>query len=190
MRIKTALAGMAAMFTATAAFAVDYSAAMRGYMEQNLASWVAAPEIVQAIAAQNTQTAGYDASQIDALDQQWRAQVGTGSTPLIDAVMNNPASEFLRQQVALSGGAITEIFIMDSMGLNVAASGVTSDYWQGDEAKFQQTYAIGPDAVHFSDVEFDESSQSFQAQISMPVVDESGKVIGAITVGVLADALL
>jgi len=68
---------------------------------------------------------------------------------------------------------------------------VTSDYWQGDEAKFTQTYAVGSDAVHFSDIDFDESSQSYQAQISFTIIDPaSGAPIGAMTVGVLADGLM
>jgi hypothetical protein len=82
----------------------------------------------------------------------------------------------------------TEIFVMDNKGLNVGQSDVTSDYWQGDEAKWQKTYQVGPDAIHVSDVEQDESSQVFQAQVSVPVVD-GGQVIGAVTVGVNVDAL-
>ena len=80
---------------------------------------------------------------------------------------------------------------MDALGLNVAASDTTSDYWQGDEAKFTETYGVGPDATHLGDIELDESSQSYQGQISMTIVDPAtGSAIGAITVGVNADALL
>ena len=80
---------------------------------------------------------------------------------------------------------------MDARGLNVAASAATSDYWQGDEDKFQQTYEIGADSVHFSDIEFDESSQTYQGQISVVIVDPSTNTpIGAITIGVNAEALL
>jgi hypothetical protein len=67
---------------------------------------------------------------------------------------------------------------------------VTSDYWQGDEDKYSMTYPKGPGAVHFSDVEFDESSQTYQAQISIPLVDTAtNEVVGALTVGVNAEAL-
>jgi hypothetical protein len=79
---------------------------------------------------------------------------------------------------------------MDNKGLNVGQSGITSDYWQGDEAKWQKTYGKGPDAILIDDVEFDESSQTFQSQVSLPVVDSiSGEVIGAVTVGVNMDLL-
>ena len=80
---------------------------------------------------------------------------------------------------------------MDAHGLNVAATAPTSDMWQGDEAKFTETYPKGPDATHFSEVEFDESSQIFQGQISIPMVDpDTGEVVGAMTVGVNAEALM
>jgi hypothetical protein len=80
---------------------------------------------------------------------------------------------------------------MDAQGLNVAASGITSDMWQGDEAKFQKTYSVGADASHFGDVELDESSRRYQAQISLTIVDAaSGAAIGAVTVGIDAEALM
>jgi hypothetical protein len=101
------------------------------------------------------------------------------------------AADFLRGQVDASGGRITEVFIMDRHGLNVAASAMTSDMWQGDEAKFTETYSMGAGAVHFSEVELDESTQRYQAQISVTIVDpSSGEPIGAMTVGVDAEALL
>jgi hypothetical protein len=84
----------------------------------------------------------------------------------------------------------TEIFVMDGRGLNVGQSDVTPDYWQGDEAKWQKTYLEGPGAIHIGDIEMDESTQQFQAQVSVSVVDPaSGTVIGAVTVGVNVDAL-
>ena len=47
----------------------------------------------------------------------------------------------------------------------------------------------GPDAVHVSEVEFDESSQTYQMQVSMSVTDPaSGAVIGAVTFGLDAQA--
>jgi hypothetical protein len=80
---------------------------------------------------------------------------------------------------------------MDQHGLNVAASAMTSDMWQGDEAKFTETYSMGAGAVHFSEVELDESTQRYQAQISVTIVDPAtGEPIGAMTVGVDAEALL
>ncbi|PWJ17520.1 hypothetical protein SAMN05421539_106131 [Jannaschia seohaensis] len=145
--------------------------------------------LVEAIAAQNARTGSLSFDQINEMDAVWRAEIGALETPTIDGVIAAPASDFLRARVAEAGGLISEIFVMDGVGLNVAASGVTSDYWQGDEAKFTETYPLGSGAMHVGPLEFDESSQTFQVQVSMPIVDAAGTVIGAITLGLNAEAL-
>ena len=97
----------------------------------------------------------------------------------------------LRDRIAEYNGQITEIFVMDSVGLNVAASDITSDFWQGDEAKFTETYGRGPGSIHISDIELDESTQRYQGQISVTIVDPSnGLAVGAMTIGVDADSLM
>ena len=80
---------------------------------------------------------------------------------------------------------------MDAQGLNVAASDMTSDYWQGDEAKHSETYGAGPDGFHISEIEFDDSTQRYQAQVSFTLIDPAtGSAIGAVTVGVDAESLM
>jgi hypothetical protein len=188
---RTMLAAAFLALGAQGALAVDYRTSMESYLDTRIAGWAQDPVIVAAIRAQNALTADYDQPRIDALDAAWRDEVGTAQTPTIAPVLTGDAADFLRARVADAGGAITEIFIMDAQGLNVAASSVTSDYWQGDEAKFRMTYPEGADAMHFSEIEFDESSQSYQAQISLTISDpKTGEPIGAMTVGVMADALM
>lgn len=189
MRVQLMTAVLAALAAPVAAN--EYAPALTDYLETEVRSWATDPVLISAVAAQNNAHANLGQADIDALDQTWRAEVGTASSPTVDGVLHNSAADFLRDQVEFSAGVITEVFIMDAHGLNVAASGPTSDMWQGDEAKFQQTYGVGQDAVHLSDIEFDESSQTYQAQISIPLVDpESGALIGAMTVGVNAEALM
>jgi hypothetical protein len=184
------LLSAAFVVAAPMAMAAEPHVAMQAYVDNEIMAWAHDALIVDAIAAQNEMTAGYDAAQIDTLDQTWRADVGTGSD-MVDAVLMNAASDFLRSRIDASGGMITEVFIMDAQGLNVAASGATSDYWQGDEAKFQETYPKGAGVAHFGEIEFDESSQSYQAQISITITDpSSGTPIGAMTVGIDAEALM
>ena len=79
---------------------------------------------------------------------------------------------------------------MDNKGLNVGQSDVTSDYWQGDEAKWKKTFLVGPDAVFIDKVEEDESTQQFQSQVSLSIVDPTTKnVIGAVTIGIDVEVL-
>ena len=172
------------------AHAGNTNAALQAFLDSDIRSLASSQILVDAIRAQNGTTTAYSQAEIDALDQAWRTEVGTANRPTIDPVLENSASDFLRTVVAEAGGRITEIFVMDARGLNVAASNVTSDFWQGDEAKFTETYSAGPDGVHFSEIEFDESSQSYQGQISISIVDPtSQQVVGALTVGVNAEAL-
>lgn len=172
------------------ALAQDYRAALEAFYQEVLLDIADEPVVLEAVRAQNAVTASYSADQIAALDRDWMAQVGSTSTPLIDQVMTNPAATYLRARQDASGGRITEVILMDAVGLNVAVSSVTSDYWQGDEAKHQQTYGLGAGSVHYSAIAMDESTGRYQGQISFTVVDPAnGELLGAMTVGVDAELL-
>lgn len=190
--MKQVLTSAAVLFGLSAsAHANEFTEAMQSYLDDEIRSWATSGPIVSAINAQNASTENFDQSMIDELDARWRSEVGASDTPTITPVLSGEAADFLRQQVEAAGGRITEVFIMDARGLNVAASSVTSDYWQGDEAKFSETYVRGADAVHLGEIEFDESTETYQGQISLTIVDPAtGQPIGAMTVGVDAEALM
>ncbi len=183
--------GAAVTFTASAAFASDaHVAPMTDYANSTVKQWISNSTVIEAVKAQNAKHAGISQADIDKMDKDWRAQTDAGSKPMIDAILGNALSAFLAEQKNSAGGLVTEIFVMDNRGLNVGQSDVTSDYWQGDEAKWQKTYSAGPGAIFVDEVEMDESTQTFQSQLSMSIVDPaSGQVIGAITVGINVDAL-
>lgn len=143
------------------------------------------PALVAAVIAQNAGTADYDQAKIDALDTQWKAEVDADAKPLIDATLSNDASKALTTAQNDSAGLFTEIFATDAKGLDVAQSTITSDYWQGDEDKFTQSFGKGPGAVFIGEIEQDESTQAFQSQVSVTITDPaSGAAIGSLTVGV------
>jgi hypothetical protein len=189
--LKGIVSGIAATLFATAAWASDaHVAPMTEFAKSTVKQWISNDLVVQAIKAQNAKHAGLTEADIDKMDKDWRAQTGASSKPMIDAVLGNAVSQYLKQQQDAAGGLVTEIFVMDNLGLNVGQSEITSDYMQGDEAKWQKTYLVGPDAIFVDEVEMDESTQAFQSQVSMSIVDPAtGEVIGAITVGVNIDAL-
>ena len=189
-KIATGLvAGLFFAAGALPALANEFEDALRALAEDRLKALVADTAIVAAIEAQNKKHTGMSETDIIALDKKWRAEVGGDSTPTIDPVLSGSVADQLRKYLDEGEGLFTEIFIMDNVGLNVAASDTTSDYWQGDEAKWQKTYKSGAGAVHISDVELDESTQSYQAQVSIAIADASGKPIGAATFGVNIDYL-
>ncbi|MEL6481656.1 MAG: hypothetical protein AAFQ75_09420 [Pseudomonadota bacterium] len=154
-----------------------------------LQTWITDPIFLYAIREQNERNGRLRQGKIDFLDQEWRAEKGAG--PMIFDLLDRQASIILRDRRELSNGVITEIILMDQYGLNVAISDPTSDFWQGDEAKYQETYLKGKGAVHVGEVEFDDSTQLYQTQVSMTVTDPENDdaPIGAVTFGINLDVL-
>ncbi len=168
-----------------------YRVPLQAYAEQELMSWFSDPLVIEAIKAQNEQNASIDSAAIDALDQTWRAEAAEGTGPMIEEVLSREASLYLIEKTRGAAGFVTEVFIMDDHGLNVAQSAITSDYWQGDEAKWQETYQASGNPIHISEAEFDDSTQAYQAQVSFPIVDPAtGRKIGAVTLGVNLQLLI
>ena len=179
-----------ALIASTAA-ASEFDAAMQAYLDASIRPWANDAVLVQAINAANAERAGFDQAKIDSLDTAWRAEVGQSDTPTITPTMTSAAADFLRSQIAASEGKITEVFITDNVGLNVAVSDPTSDMWQGDEEKFSKVFPAGPAAVFFGEIELDESTQTYQGQISISITDPAtSAVIGTMTIGVNAEALM
>lgn len=190
MKRSVAFAATALMAWSFGAFANEFEPQLREILDEKITPMVAEAVVVDAVKAQNAETAGLDQAAIDALDKQWREEEKAGKGPLIDQVLGNALSRHLQQVKEASGGLYAEIFVMDAKGLNVGQSDVTSDYFQGDEGKWQKTYQAGPDGVLIDEVEFDDSSQQFQSQVSRTVVDPAtGEAIGAVTVGVNVEKL-
>lgn len=182
--------GAAMALCASAVGANEFEPTMRSYVEAEVMAWASDPILVEAIRAQNARHATLGPAEISQLDSQWQASGGAPSHPLVARVLGSPAADFLRQRQVASAGVISEVFVMDSHGLNVAASEATSDYWQGDEAKFTETFGQSPGTMHVGEVEFDESIQGYLGQVSLPIHDpDNGRPIGAITIGLNAETL-
>lgn len=147
-------------------------------LEKTIAEIVGSPKYVAMIAAQSKQSEAWSDADIDALDKRWR----NGDANLIDPILANTLSKRLAEIVASSNGLIAEIIVMDQKGCNVAVSSRTSDYWQGDEAKWQKTFGAHTEAVFIDRVDFDQSTRTFSQQFSRALTAE-GRQIGAITLG-------
>lgn len=195
--MKSKLFASAMLAAATIAFAPAtvqaedaHVAPVKDFISQNVQGWLTDPIVVGAIKEQNAKTSGLDDAAIDKLDKEWRAQATASDKPFVNEVLARELSKFLMQKKEGSQGMITEMFVMDAKGLNVGQSDVTSDYWQGDEAKWQKTYSVGAGAMFIDGVEEDESTQALQSQASVTISDpETGEPIGAITVGINLDML-
>ncbi|MFD2205656.1 hypothetical protein [Kiloniella antarctica] len=144
--------------------------------------WLKNAVVEISIVAQNKKYGSIAQSEVDTLDKQWRAERDKEDQPLIATTLSSPLSNYLTQIQAASGGLFTEIFIMDAKGLNVGQSAITSDFWQGDEAKFQQTFPNGAGAFFVDDPEFHEATKTWRTQVNLTVSNTDNLPIGAVTV--------
>jgi hypothetical protein len=151
--------------------------------QSTLAKLGSDPVIVAAVKAQNAQ--GKSLDDIKALDDQWKDTPGI--VDYMRAIMESDCGRHL-QEIQNSADYYSEIFVMDNQGANVAMTDKTSDYWQGDEAKFTESFKDGAGALYLGEVEFDDSTQAYLVQVSVPVND-NGAAIGAITIGVDVDRI-
>lgn len=143
--------------------------------------WLSNPVVEMSVVAQNRRHEGVDSIEINALDQAWRAERQSRDQPLIAATLSSPLSNYLTQIQAASGGILTEIFVVDAFGLNVGQSSITADFWQGDEAKYQKTFLVGPTTVFIDEPEFNEETKTWRTQVNLTLAKD-GKPIGAVTV--------
>ena len=148
------------------------------FANSTLAGLGSDPIIVAAVKKENAKSKTL--SQIKTMDVKWKKTPGIAG--FMKALMDSQCGKHL-QSIRDSKPYYSEIFVMGKLGENVAMSDKTSDFWQGDEAKFKRSFNNGKGAVFVDDVEFDDSSQAYLVQVSVPVKDGS-KVIGAITFGI------
>ncbi len=164
------------------AYAEEIPASVKALVPK-LQEWGRNPVLVTAVKEQNN--LGMDLTTIRAKDEVWIATEGLNDD--MKALMSSNAARTLLE-LERSAPYFLELFLMDNQGANVAMTNKTSDYWQGDEEKFTESFAHGKGAVYIGDVTFDKSAQAYLVQVSVPVMD-AGHAIGALTVGINLDEL-
>lgn len=153
---------------------------------EDMRSWIAVPVTFATLSGLNAEQSGLSQADIDALDKEWRAErEQIGDRPLVAELMARPLSNYLLRRQAMAGGLYTEIFVVTNRGLNAGQSAVTGDYWQGDEAKFTETFEVGADAVFIDEAELHEGSGTWRQQVNFTIPDpETGAPMGAVTIEV------
>lgn len=136
------------------------------------------PTLVKGVLSQNSKNLTLD--EIKKRDQAWKST--KKPTPFKLSLQSNSPGRLIKKYVT-KNTAFNEGFLTDNQGANVAAFPATSDYWQGDEEKWIASYNSGNGKIFISPVKFDESSNTYAAQISAPVFHR-GKTIGVLVVGV------
>jgi len=166
--VLVALSGQAERATATAL--VKETAYARVALAQSIGR---DPAIHAAVVASNA--VAETPEQIRRKDAFW---IANPRDPLRQTIVRAPCSDKVRELVK-ADVVVVEAFVMNDRGTLVCSINETSDYWQGDEAKWQKTYVDGKDAF-VEEPAFDVSSGKYAIQVSVPVF-EAAKRIGAVT---------
>ena len=143
-----------------------------------------APEVVKAVKAQNAK--GASLAEVQTFDKKWMSTPGVAD--FMKALIDSECGAYLRK-VQAGSPYYSEIFVTDKQGANVAMTGKTSDFWQGDEPKFTESFKGGKGEVFVSDVAFDKSTQTYVVHVSVPVRD-GGATIGVLVAGVSVEKVI
>jgi hypothetical protein len=130
--------------------------------------------IVEAVKAKNK--SGETMEQIRRKDAYW---IANAHDPLRQEIVKAPCSGHLKALVK-DDALVVEAFVMDRQGALVCSINETSDYWQGDEAKWQETYEKGKETF-VDEPAFDASSGTYAIQLSVPISEAPSQRIGAVT---------
>jgi hypothetical protein len=135
--------------------------------------WAANPAIVKAVEAQNAKgpIAGMD-------NAKWKTV--RRSDDLVKGFQTCEAGKFLKAKADGAGEVYAEAFLSAAQGEKVAFIEKTTSYIHKGAAKFDVPFG---GKVWQGQPEFDESSQTHQIQVGVPVVS-GGKSIGVLVVGI------
>ena len=162
----------------------DISDSMKTFVKNNLFPLCTNPVFVAETKKQNSKKMPLD--EIKAIDQQWMK--AESQLPIQKEKLNNVCAREIKR-IVKDLGVLAETFVMDNQGGLVGENELTSDYWQGDEDKWTKSFSDGNGGVDISKKKLDKSTGVVDQKISLPIIDESGKVIGAICIGVKPDKI-
>jgi len=142
------------------------------------------------IKKQNKKHKSLNYSSIQNLDKQYRSELNSSDKPLINKILKNPLSLYLKKIKKEFKNISFEMFVSDNRGLIVAQNDVTSDYWQGDELKFINTFQRNQ-LIFIDEIKYDDSTKKFQVQVSFLIKDPiSRDNLGVLTVGLNVEEVL
>lgn len=111
-------------------------------------------------------------SEILNLDAQWRALAPRQHSEMARRVADQPASVLLGEWQHNHRSLVTEVMLTNRMGTLVAMSQLTSDFWQGDEPKFEHHIRSEDRDLFVSPIRYDASTSRFQVTVSRAVIAE------------------
>lgn len=151
-----------------------------GYLERistQIANLTAVPEVVEVVATANRQQPTREEleRQVKEIEARW-SEWEPGTSDVMKSLLENEAALFLRKYNSV---AITfrELLLTDVYGRLVAASSKTTDYYQADESWWQRSYVQGTGGRFISDLQFDDSADTYGMEIAEPVRDPQTRTV-------------
>ncbi len=160
------------------------SGKVKAFAKKVLLPKISHPTFASAVFSQNAKGVSLDA--IKKIDKEWKN--AEDFLPIHDVKLENPCATVIRNMVK-KNPTIVEAFVTDNQGANVCQNELTGDYWQGDEAKWKNSFNGGKGGIDVGVEKLDKSTDTVLQQISLPIVNASGGVIGAITFGIKTGSL-
>jgi len=166
-----------ALALAGGAWAAEIAPAVQKEIDRQvevIKGWAADGAVVQAVLAQNGK------GPIPGMDNvKWKSL--RRSDALVKEFQSNAAGQYLKRKLADSGESLSEAFLSAARGEKVAFVEKTSSYIHKGQPKFDVPFDSGK--VWQGKPEFDESSQTHQVQVAVPV-QSGGTPVGVLVVGI------
>ncbi len=115
---------------------------------------------------------GANQRRLETIDKEWSRV--RGAVPLAIDVVRGATSEYLRKVTALHP-SYREMLLTDRFGALVAATNITSDYYQADEEWWRRAYAEGDrGSLYIGGVAFDASAGAYTIEVAVPLLEGAG----------------
>jgi hypothetical protein len=131
------------------------------------------------LAAQEGSARPFDRATALELDREW--QRDGPATAARTRLLESEAAQFLAD-LRQHDPVFREVLLTDRYGRLVAASNITSDYFQADESWWYDAFDQGRGRVQVTDVRRDESVGVYAFEVAMPVPSSTGEIVGVMKI--------
>jgi hypothetical protein len=150
----------------------EYQKQLYDLASTDIKSWVYNDLIINAIKTQNAKNADLTLTQKRAADVKWQQERLKSNSPFIHNIVGSQVSNYLRGIQNKSKGLYTELMVVDDQGMTVAQTKIGAHLWQGEQDKWANTFQSHSYAPYIRDVQFNDNTQMFQAEITVMIVSD------------------
>ncbi|NRD71675.1 hypothetical protein HQQ94_00080 [Shewanella sp. VB17] len=142
-----------------------------------ISQWLKTPEFNNLLIENNKNLLSVE--EIEQRDQNW---IQGKDVHLYEQLKSSLVSQILQAKI-INSKVYVEAFVCDQQGVIVALYPKSSDYWQGDEAKFINSFNQGKGSIFIDKLSFDDSTNMYSVHVSIPIFHDN-KTIGILIVGI------